>query len=378
MMRISEIVIITILAISLVGCSGNSEKDDLSLVDMDDKIYHMPDEAEEHEGTWLQWPHRYTYGSDYKSSLEPIWVEMTKVLSINEKVHIVAYNASEKEEIQSLLINEGVLMENIDFYLYQTDDVWARDNGPIFVFDEENKMFLLDWNFNGWGEKVSYSKDRILRESLAEDLNFDIINLDNMVLEGGSIEMDASGTLITTRSAVTNQNRNPNLTELEIEEYLSKYYAITNYIWLDGVSGIDITDFHIDGFVKFLSDKTLLTLNNEDLMDWGVTDSDIDVLLKATNSSGEIYDKIYLPLTKNNVVLENGNNLGYKGSYLNYYVANGVILVPNYNDSNDSVANEIIAGLYPERVVIGIDVRELYQYGGMIHCVTQQQPKSDK
>lgn len=192
------------------------------------------------------------------------------------------------------------------------------------------------------------------------------------------MELDGSGTFLATKSSIINKTRNPGMTQCEIEEYIKKYYGVEKFIWLDGVVGIDITDFHIDGFAKFYDDTTLITLNKRDLRDCGLSNSDSNKLLSATNSKGEKYEQVYLPLTKNNVKLKNGKNLGYQGSYMNFYIGNEVVLVPNYNDVNDKVANEIIQDLYPDREVIGIDIRELYKDGGMIHCVTQQQPINKK
>jgi agmatine deiminase len=339
--------------------------------------YYMPDESQTHEGTWLQWPHNYTYGEGYKESLESIWIEMAKALFLDETVHIVAYDEDEVNYIENLLIKENVEMNRVNFYTFPTDDVWARDNGPIFAFDEKENLKILDWGFNGWGEKAPYRKDEALRKNLGQRLNIEVVNLKEVVLEGGAIELDGNGTLMTTRSSVNNMNRNPGLTEKEIEEYLSEIYGVSHFIWLDGVEGIDITDFHIDGFAKFYNKSTILTLDESDLLDWGVIDTDIDILLKAKNIASDNYKYIYIPLTNENVILKNGKDLGYKGSYINFYVANGVVLVPNYNDPNDAIANDIIQGLYPNRRVVGIDIRELYQYGGMIHCVVQQQPVSE-
>lgn len=145
-------------------------------------------------------------------------------------------------------------------------------------------------------------------------------------------------------------------------------------IWLEGVTGLDITDMHIDGFMKFINSSTMLTMEKDDLLDMGLSEKDANTLYAATNAKGEQYKKVYVPATKNNVKTAYGKQLDYKGSYVNYYVANGVVLVPNYGDVNDEVANKIIQKQYPDRKVIGIDVRNLYENGGMVHCVTQQQP----
>lgn len=150
--------------------------------------------------------------------------------------------------------------------------------------------------------------------------------------------------------------------------------GVTHFIWLKGKAGLDITDQHIDGFARFGNSATIVTMNEDDLLDYDVRSSDIHTLYDAKNKEGVPYTFLKVPLTKNNVVITNGVDLGYKGSYINYYIANEKVLVPNYNDPNDAIANEIIQTLYPTRTVVGIDCRNLYENGGMVHCVTQQQP----
>lgn len=334
----------------------------------------MPEETSEHEGTWLQWPHHYTYGMFYRNSLDLTWVNMTASLVDSEKVHIVAYNETEKNRIIDLLNDANISLGNIDFFIHQNDDVWVRDNGPVFVYSAENELTILDWGFNGWGGDTPYLKCDIIPTALAADLNMPVIDLSAMVLEGGAIEIDGNGSMMATRSSVTHTSRNPDLTETQVEEYMTTYLGITNFLWLDGVYGIELTDMHIDGFMKFANVSTIITMNTADLLYWEVPQSDIDILFNVTNNNGETYNYIYLPLTQNNVTTAYGNPLDYKGSYCNYYIANTVILVPNYNDPNDDAANAILQSLYPNKTVIGIDVRNLYENGGMIHCVTQQQP----
>jgi agmatine deiminase len=152
--------------------------------------------------------------------------------------------------------------------------------------------------------------------------------------------------------------------------------GVTNFIWLDGIAGLEITDMHIDGFARFGNATTLVTMEQDDLLEWEVPLADIQKLYAAKDKNGIAYTLLKLPLTQNQVVTTYGKNLGYKGSYINYYIANTKILVPNYNDPHDALANELLQNLYPNRTVVGIDVRNLYANGGMIHCVTQQQPQS--
>ena len=334
----------------------------------------MPEETEQHEGTWLQWPHHYTYGVQYRNELDPTWLSMTNALIGGEKVHIVAYDNMEKNRIIGLLNNASIPLTNIDFLIHQNDDVWVRDNGPIFVYDNNNNLAITDWGFNGWGNDATYAKDDVIPQGISTDINVPRIDLSAMVLEGGAIEIDGNGTIMATRSSVTHSSRNPGLTEAQIENYMTTYLGITNFIWLDGVYGLDITDMHIDGFVKFANDSTIVTMNSTDLTSWSITPAEQNIINTATDVNNDPYNIVIIPLTQNNVITTYSNNLGYKGSYCNYYIGNNAVLVPIYNDPNDAVALNIIQGIYPNRTVVGIDVRDLYASGGMVHCVTQQQP----
>jgi agmatine deiminase len=368
---------ILIIVLAMAGCSKEPVNPNDSIDADPAKNYTMPEETAEHEGTWLQWPHNYTYGPGYRGDVEHTWIEMTRGLIKGENVHIIAYNKQEKTHIINVLTKAGVSLNRVDFYLYQTDDFWVRDNGPVFVYDEDNNLVITDWGFNGWGEKMPYAKCDIIPNKISSDVGIARLDLSSVVLEGGAIEIDGNGTFMATRSSVTNPNRNPNLTEEQIENNLKKYLGVSNFIWLDGVyNSDDITDYHIDGFAKFHDSTTIVCLNQNDLQTWGVTQKDIDTLFNAKDKDGKSYEYVYLPLTQNNVVTEWGESIGYDGSYVNYYIGNKVVLVPNYNDPNDEIANEILQNLYPEREVIGIDVCNLYYGGGMIHCITQQQPAS--
>lgn len=349
------------------------------------QTYNFPDEAEPHEGTWLQWPHQYEYGVAFRNENDATWVAMTDALQANEKVHIIAYNITEKNRIIALLNNEGVPLTNVDFTIHQTNDVWVRDNGPIYVRDSNGDLVIEDWGFNGWGGDYNFAKCNPVPTDIATATGMTVINLNSiMVNEGGAIEMDGNGALLATKSSILSQSnptsqiksiRNLGMTQAQAEAIFSQYYGATKFIWLDGwFSTDDITDAHIDGFAKFAPGNKLVTMTNADLLYWGVPQSDINILFAATNANNVAYTKVFIPLTQNDVLKLDGTSLGYKGSYANYYVANNRVLVPNYNDPNDAVANNIIAGLYPDRTVVGIDVRNLYGNGGMIHCVTQQQP----
>lgn len=340
-------------------------------------VGHLPSMESPHEGTWLQWPHHYTYGTAYRNRLDATWVEMTRALVVGERVHIIAYNATEQTRITGLLTTASVPLGKVDFLLRQTDDTWVRDNGPIFVFDNSTELKITDWGFDGWGDDTAFAKDDTVPAGVAAALGMPCVDVGATVLEGGAIEVDGQGVLMATRSSILETARNPGLTQAQLENTLRAQFGVTKFIWLTGAPGgtEDITDMHIDGFAEFAPIRTIVTMSNADLSYWGLSAADIATLNAATDIDGVPYSFVRLPLTANNVVTTYGTNLGYKGSYVNFYVGNTVVLVPTYNDPNDATALSIVQTLYPGRTAVGIDVRNLYANGGMVHCVTQQQPE---
>lgn len=333
--------------------------------------YYFPSEEEAHEGTWLIWPHHYTYGKAYREEIEDVWLEMTYALHKGENVHIIAYDEVEQNRITQLLELEGINESSIDFVIAKSDDVWARDTGPMFAFDEKEKMVILDFAFDGWGGKTPYKNDDAIPKVVAGERGIPSVEIPQFVLEGGSVELDGHGTALLCKSSVVSKNRNPAMSVSEVEKYLSQYLGVDHFIWLEGVLDEDITDAHIDGMARFYGDNTLLTVSEDDFIELyeAILPEDYETLLAAKNAEGKPYKIITLPLTAENV-----EGLDYRGSYLNYYVGNEVVLVPVYGDANDKSAIQIISGLYHDQEVVPIDVTALYQYGGMLHCITQQQP----
>ena len=349
--------------------------------------YTFPNESEQHEGTWLQWPHGHEYGASYMTDNNATWVAMTDALQANEKVHIIYYDATHKIQILNLLSAASVPTTNVTFHISQTNDVWARDDFGVFLRNTSGALILGDFGFNGWGGDYNFAKDNLVPAVASAASGIPLLDLNNTItVEGGAWELDGTGTFLATKSSILSQAnpttpagiksiRNLGMTQAQAEAIFTQYIGATKFIWLDGwFSTDDITDAHIDGFAKFVPGNKLVTMSQADLLYWGVPLTDINILFAASDANNITYTKVFLPLTANDVLKTNGTSLGYKGSYANYYVANNRVLVPNYNDPNDVVANTIIAGLYPGRTVVGINVQNLYGNGGMVHCVTQQQP----
>jgi len=329
--------------------------------------YIMPPEEALHEGTWLQWPHNYGYDRKHIQRNEATWIHMTRELSQGENVHIIAYDWEEKRRITAILENDAKTnMRRVSFLIGKTDDVWVRDNGPIFVRDvQEHQLVVQNWLFNGWGQKADYHLCNEIPKLVGTHLNLPVIDV-AMVNEGGSIELDGRGTLMAKKSSILNKNRNPGWTQDDVEAYFHHYLGVTNFIWLDGVKGQDITDDHIDGTARFVNNgTTIVTVHPYD----SSSRKEYNCLKNAQDADGKNYTIVHLPLTSRKL-----RRLRDWGTFINFYVANEVVLVPKYEDKNDRAAQEIIEKLYPERRVVGVDALELAIDGGMIHCVTQQQP----
>jgi agmatine deiminase len=340
-----------------------------AIPDPDKRNFTMPAEEEPHEGTWLQWPHNRTtsrHGKDKNliERYEPAWIQMTKALHTGEKVHLIVYDDVYRERIRQRLEEEGCDMNQIDFFVYPTDDVWCRDNGPVFVRDHEtNALHITDWGFNGWGKQYDYKLSNEIPKLIAKELNMPITTIP-MVNEGGSVEVDGNGTLMAKQSSVLHHNRNPGWTQQDAEAYFSRYLGVTNFIWLKGTPGLDITDDHIDGTARFAPGNTIVTFFRDDFED----PREYDQLQRAANVAGEKYNIVHLPLTTMKVV-----NRDY-GFYINYYVGNEVVLMPSFDDPSDDEAMNILQAVYTDRKIVMVPMKEVLKDGGMMHCVTQQQP----
>ncbi|MBB5182124.1 agmatine deiminase family protein [Catenisphaera adipataccumulans] len=364
--KLVQIVLCLLVSINLMG-------NQILTANAKETTYTFPDENQKHEGTWLIWPHAHTYGKAYARSIEPIWIEMVKALAPGEHVHIIAYDQKLKKHIVSKLNEAGVDRNQVDFVIAKSDDVWARDTGPMFVYDAQGQLHIVDFGFDGWGKKTPYRKDDRIPQTVAKATGIPRIDVSKFVLEGGSVDIAADGTVLATKSAVISKNRNPHCSQAKAERYLKKYLGAKKFIWLEGVTDEDITDAHIDGFARFYDAQTILTVPEEDFFDLyeNIKASDYDTLQEATNASGERYKIVEVPLTSKNVT-----GLDYKGSYLNYYLGKEVLLLPVYDDANDQTAVTIMQNLYPDHTIVPINVTALYKNGGMLHCVTQQQPLS--
>jgi agmatine deiminase len=282
--------------------------------------------------------------------------------------------------------------KSLDIHIIPNDDVWARDCGPIFLVNSQGGLAVTTWNFNGWGERYPFKKDRLVPSVVANHLRLPLFS-GPITLEGGAIEVNGQGTLIATRSSIINPNRNPGKSQEEIETAIKDYLGIKQIIWLTGASrefcdlvGSD-TDLHVDGYARFTNESTVLYSWTEDEANifYPVLKQHLAELKQATTESVKPLTLVCLPKPKNEMysTLDFSTRPPFDrvlslGTYANFYIANNVILVPVYGDVNDANAKSILAEHFPNREIIGIPAWATAERGGMMHCVTQQQPSVSK
>ncbi len=338
--------------------------------------FRMPAEWEPHEATWLSWPHKLESWPGAFDEVPGVFVEIAKHLSRSELVRINVADAEFADGVRSLLRAADVDLSLIRFHFNPTNDAWVRDHGPIYVVNDEpegqRRRAIIDWDFNAWGGKYPpFDLDTAIPSRVAAESGEDR-HVPGIVMEGGSIEVDGQGTLMTTEACLLNPNRNPHLSKQEIEQKLSDHLGITRFLWLgDGIIGDD-TDGHIDDLTRFIDPHTVFTVVEPDTTDDNhqPLQDNLDRLETMRAFDGEPFRVASVPMP--GPVFYEGNRL--PASYANFYVANRVVLVPTYRHERDLIAMETLQSLYPTREVVGIDCTPLVWGLGAIHCVTQQQP----
>jgi agmatine deiminase len=351
--------------------------------DVDRSRYRMPAEWEPHEGTWLQWPQDRVYRG-YKLKLEGIWLAMVRALHQHEKVHLIVASERQRDHVASQLEYFSIGLENVFFYIVPTNDVWARDNGPIFVLGRDGQVAITDWEFNGWGQRFAYDLDNRVPVTIGEQCAIPVFR-PGMVLEGGAVGVNDTGTFMATRTSIIDLYRNPGMSQAEIEALLAEYLGVRHFIRLTGAGRGecdqwgDETDSHIDIVARFTGEFTLLYNWSDDRSDprYGLFERTYSELRAATTESGKPLTLVLLPVPEVHQVTAMTDwrkTTLTDAAYSNYFVANGVVLVPVFGQAHDQRAKAIIAEQFPDREVIGIDLIGLVEHGGAIGCVTQPQP----
>ena len=334
--------------------------------------YRMPAEWEPHEATWLSWPHREGISfPDSYDSVMPAFVQMVEALRESEKVRINVLDYDQEEQVRFLLRDTD--SAHVEFFHIPTNEPWCRDHGPIFIKRQQDpRLAIVDWAYNAWGNKYPpFDLDDAVPTRLAEQLKMPVF-YPKLVMEGGSIDLNGSGSLLTTTACLLNPNRNPKSSKAEIEQSLCDNLGVSRILWLEeGIEGDD-TDGHIDDITRFVDHVTVVTAIEEDPQDrnYEPLQSNLKLLKTMTDEKGASLKVIALPMPPR---IEKGDRR-LPASYANFYIANTVVLLPVFNSPRDKHAIAILKGCFPTRKIVPIDCSELVWGLGAFHCLTQQQP----
>lgn len=324
----------------------------------------MPAEWAKHEATWLAWPHDITTFPDRIPQAEKIFTEIIYHLHSGERIELFVTDKNMQARAQALLKARGVDLGRVNFHIMDYADVWTRDTAPSFVLNNKTRA-LIKWKFNAYGNKFpTLLKDAAMPDAVAAYLKETVIT-PSFICEGGAIETNGRGLLLTTEECLLNPNRNPDKSKQGIEEELKSLTGAKQVIWLEKGLVNDHTDGHIDEVARFVAADKIVCAWTDDK-----TNPNYEILrtnYEILSNVAEIF-KLMLP----NFHYDDGELA--PASYANFYIANQVVLVPQFNDPNDAPALKIIQSLFPERPAIGIDCTDLIYGGGTIHCITQQQP----
>ena len=335
----------------------------------------MPAEWEPHEATWISWPHpegaSFPGAGAYQRVL-PAFAKMVTALAESEIVRINVKDAEQEKTVRALL--NGAPPERIEFFHVLTDEPWCRDHGPIFVTRKQNpKLAAIDFGFNAWGYKLSpFENDDAAATAIGEKLGIPVFDHGEFILEGGSVDVNGAGTVLTTESCLLNVNRNPDLSRAQIEQQLQDYLGVKQVLWLgDGIEGDD-TDGHVDDITRFVSPDTVVTVVEEDEEDpnFEPLQANLHRLLEMKLLGDKPLHVLKLPMPSR--IAREGQRL--PASYANFYIGNSVVLMPAYQDTNDAWALAVLKEVFPTRRIVPIDCRELIWGLGAFHCLTQQQP----
>jgi agmatine deiminase len=346
--------------------------------------YRMPAEWEPHEATWLAWPHNPEDWPGKFASIPWLYAEIVRLLAARERVHLIVEDAKTEKRVVSMLKRACADLDRVSFHLWPTDRGWTRDSGPIFVRNAQGRVGLTNWRFNGWAKYDDWHLDDKLPGRVQELLGLPSwqpsVQSQNgakhcpCVLEGGSIDVNGQGALLTTEECLLSdvQQRNPGLSRAQLERLFSDFLGIDQVIWLGrGIVGDD-THGHVDDIARFAGSATIVAAVEPDTRDpnHAPLAENLQRLKAARTSDGKQFTIVEIPMPR--PVIFRGQRL--PASYANFYIANGVVLAPTFHDPNDRVALNLLAEVFPDREVIGVHSMDLIWGLGALHCMTQQQP----
>jgi agmatine deiminase len=343
--------------------------------------YGMPAEWEPHQATWLGWPHEVTDWPGKFATIPWAFAEIVRLLSEVERVFLLVENRAAEVRVRFILKKVGANLSAVDFCRVPTDRGWMRDSGPICVRNSDGDVAYNHFSFNGWAKYPNHKKDALVVEKVNRQLKHRLWQPNHrgrrVVLEGGSIDVNGRGTLLTTEECLLSktQERNPGFTREDYAEIFCKYLGVKKVLWLNrGIAGDD-THGHVDDLARFVNATTVVTVVERDKGDenYAPLQENLARLREMTDQDGSALRVETLPMPK--AVYFDGQRL--PASYANFCIANGLVLVPTFNDENDRMALNKLAELFPDRKVVGIACRDLVLGLGTIHCMTQQQPVGD-
>jgi agmatine deiminase len=333
--------------------------------------YTFPAEFDRHEATWLSWPHKEASWPGKIQSVYPGYSRFVAELAKGELVRINVNGVAMKEFAINCLDAAGVDMEKVEFFFHPTNDAWCRDHGPAFLVAGHKKM-IVDWGYNAWGNKYPpYDLDDVIPTLVGKALNIPVV-YPGIVMEGGSVDFNGKGTVITSTCCLLNKNRNPGFDREQIEGYLRGFYGVGQVLWVEeGIVGDD-TDGHIDDTVRFVNEDTVLAVVEEKRGDenYSLLQKNLSDLSKMRLLNGRQLNIIELPMP--DAIEYEGQRL--PASYANFYIANRSVIVPVFGSDKDERALRIIADCFPDRTTIGIDSTDIIWGLGSFHCLSQQEP----
>lgn len=337
--------------------------------------YYFPAEFGPHVATWLSWPHKEESWPGKIETVYPNYCQFIKEVTKGERVCINVNDGTMKAFAINCLQKDNVDISRIEFFLHPTNDAWCRDHGPAFLINPNTnqKKIIVDWGYNAWGNKYPpYDLDDMIPTLIAK--HYDIpVYYPGIVMEGGSVEFNGKGTLLTSTACLLNPNRNPQLNQQQIEEYLVNYYGVEQILWVDeGIIGDD-TDGHIDDTVRFVNEDTVLVVIEENKKDenYSLLQRNLRQLQRMRLLNDKQINIVELPMP-DEVIWENQR---LPASYANFYIANTTVIVPTYKCRKDDKALQIIQQCFPSREVIGIDSTDIIWGLGSFHCLSQQEPQ---
>lgn len=337
--------------------------------------YFFPAEFFPQSAMWLSWPHKEASWPGKIDSIFPVYAQFIKLVSEGQKVNINVADEAMKNKALKYVQDAGAKLQNVQFFLHPTNDAWCRDHGPAFLINPkaDQKKVIVDWGYNAWGGKYPpFDLDDVIPTLIGQHFDIPVFN-PGIVMEGGSVDFNGRGTVLTTTSCLLNENRNPHLSQEQIERYLIDYYGVENILWLgDGIVGDD-TDGHIDDITRFVSEDTVVTVVEEDRKDdnYEVLQENVAALKKMRLENGKPLNIVELPMP-GPVIYE---DMRLPASYANFYISNQYVIVPTFRHRNDDRALNILQDCFKDRKVVGLDSIDIIWGLGSFHCLSQQEPE---